>query len=274
MKKYLLLICLVISFFNIGKSSASDFDKNNPSFDCLSLVNNQYSSVEDKFNQKVKLQYYVFRNEKCATSPQKVTEILNSLSTTRTFFCELAKNDKDEGFNCYTAARDHNYPDAGIDAYFDVAREKLKIQKAQATNEKLKRAEDFKSRVEIDTVAKVLNYSDGCEDEGCGVNKFWYRKEKNSCIYEKATLSRNQEFEFKQLNLSRYDAKSITVQNQRERVTIPNLFGRDGSEVVDATYVMYDGKYIFRALDRDSERVKRGWNLIYSKFCKGNSREF
>lgn len=275
MKNYQIFISILTLCLYSNNILASDFDKNNPSFECLSLVNNQYSFEDYKFNQKVKLQYYVFKNANCATSPEKVTEILNILSTTRTFICEHAKNDKDEGFNCYTSVKDYNLPDPGIDAYFDVARKKLNLKKEEEKRDKNKRLADYKSRVDVDTVAKVLNYSDGCEDDGCGVDKFWYKKDKNSCIYEKATSSANKEdFEFKQLNLSRYDPKSITIQNQKERVTVPNFFGKDGSQVVDATYVMYDGKYIFRALDRDSERVKRGWTLIYSRFCKGNSREF
>jgi hypothetical protein len=38
--------------------------------------------------------------------------------------------------------------------------------------------------------------------------------------------------------------------------------------------VQYMGKTIFSKEDLDIERIRRGWQLIFSKYCKGTSKAF
>jgi hypothetical protein len=135
---------------------------------------------------------------------------------------------------------------------------------------------DFLSTVKIDTVAKVLNYTDGLEDEG-DYRGFWYVVDQKNCMYRKATSvfdynknSSNKVIEVetnsRELNLNAYDPRSLSVDSRR--LTFPT--GR----VEDQYEVRLDGKVVFSGKDRDPKRVSKGWSLIYSKYCTGKKKEF
>ncbi len=50
-----------------------------------------------------------------------------------------------------------------------------------------------------------------------------------------------------------------------------NLFGGYG----ERTMVQYEGKTVISTTSSvDTERLQRGWGLIYSKYCKGTEKPF
>ena len=93
---------------------------------------------------------------------------------------------------------------------------------------------EFKKSVTIDTVAKVLNYSDGAPDEGYEYS-FWYPIDSKKCLYAKAAnavgvksedgLSMTYEVNPKQniLDLNSIDKTSIRFAS--EKISYPSVLG-------------------------------------------------
>ena len=139
------------------------------------------------------------------------------------------------------------------------------------------------SKSKIDTVAQVLNYSDGCNDEGCGGYSSWVVRDSKSCIYDKVDLRDGSVI--KSLNLNQMDPKSIQVvtmdraSTEREEIKDPkNGFRVIGYNNIVTKYqtqdVQYMGKQLSSQQNLDINRLKRGWSLIYSKYCSGTRKAF
>jgi hypothetical protein len=130
---------------------------------------------------------------------------------------------------------------------------------------------DFRRTVQIDTVAQVLNYSDGLPDDGTP-SEFWYAFDAKRCIYRKAgirgtlgapTASTN----VNELKLKSFDRSSIKQSSQKLTYNSP-------PHVSTQVYIFADGREIFRTEGIDPERALKGWGVIYSKYCTGTVKEF
>jgi hypothetical protein len=116
----------------------------------------------------------------------------------------------------------------------------------------------------IDTVARILNYSYWGEEEGLHYDMTvatWYPIDKDNCVYSYATnnATKNNQFEPKHsiIELNKIDPREVRI-------------------MADGAYsmVFIDGKRRFKTARVDPERLQRGWDLIYSKYCTGIRKEF
>jgi len=142
--------------------------------------------------------------------------------------------------------------------------------------------EDFRKGVIVDTVAKVLNYTDGLADDN-NTGSFWYAYDAKNCIYRKAaykylkTLPEDKSPLFdvdentRELNLNYFDKSS--VQYNTMQLTYPSVLG-SAPRVTNQITVFADGREIFKTEGLDPKRISKGWALIYSKYCSGAKKEF
>jgi hypothetical protein len=141
-------------------------------------------------------------------------------------------------------------------------------RKAKLKAESQQRTEELTKNKEVDTVASVLNFSSGCPDEGCD-QVSWYQQEKGTCRYHQ--IDRSDGTVKKELDLNDFDPKSIKI--GVENRDISNLPSR--KVIREFTIISYDGRTLISTFGRlDTERILRGWSLIYSKHCKGKQRAF
>ena len=147
---------------------------------------------------------------------------------------------------------------------------------------KLSREMDQRKK-NIDVVSQVLNYSSGCSDDGCGTYSTWLARDVRNCIYDKVNLQDGSVLET--INLNEMDPKSIQVvtmnraSTNREEIHDPrNWTSIVGYNNVITKYqtqdVLYMGKELFSEKNLDINRLKRGWSLIYSKYCSGTKKAF
>lgn len=141
-----------------------------------------------------------------------------------------------------------------------------------------KSIEEFKKTVVVDTVARVLNYSDGLSDEGSKYST-WYAYDAKKCIYRKAEyenavkvsddvwridLNEN----VRELRLNSFGRGTIRYRSENLK------YGGFNPRQTTQVYIFADGSEIFRREGIDPERVSRGWSVIYSKYCSGAVKEF
>ena len=150
------------------------------------------------------------------------------------------------------------------------------------------KSEEFRKTVLIDTVAKVLNYTDGLPDEG-EKYRSWYAYDTKKCIYRKFSDERNSLFGFEdkskndsivnipvnvienEINLNSIDKNSLATKSLQ--IKYPSVLG-EAPRVTTQVYLYADGREIFRTEGIDRDRVNKGWALIYSKYCIGAKKEF
>jgi hypothetical protein len=147
---------------------------------------------------------------------------------------------------------------------------------AQVEEIHLRKLDDFRRQVVVDTVAKVLNYSDGLPDDG-GNTAFWYAHNAKACVYRKAgyqstsanlrTITFDVVENLRELSLNSFDRNSIKYQSYDFKY--PLDVGWTKKVVVFA-----DGREIFSTAGIQPDRVSKGWSLIYSKYCVGAKKEF
>lgn len=137
---------------------------------------------------------------------------------------------------------------------------------------------EVRKTVDIDTVAKVLNYSDGMPtDEGSNWG-YWYAYDAKNCIYHKATYKGGDGddkmlmdvTDTRELRLNDIDRSSIKYAFQ----TISHPSIGQAPRITQFVTVTGDGRVLFETDGLDPERVKKGWALIYSKYCRGRNKEF
>jgi hypothetical protein len=140
-----------------------------------------------------------------------------------------------------------------------------------------------KDSLKIDVVAQVLNYSSGCSDDNCGSFSTWSLSNKGKCVYENIKLSDGSVLVT--INLNDLDPRSIKfvtmnrASTEREEIRDPRNYQRIiGYNNIVNKYqtqdVQYMGKTLFSAGNLDVDRLKRGWTLIYSKYCSGTKKAF
>ena len=131
---------------------------------------------------------------------------------------------------------------------------------------------------------KVLNYSSGCPDDGCE-NLFWIADENNKCVYQRLDRIKNQFVQM--IDISKLDPKNIKIiERERSRTTTNPIseYSYTQRRSITTNYtstnrwntqdVDHSGVTIFSATQRDKDRLKRGWDLIFDKFCKGAKLDF
>ena len=147
----------------------------------------------------------------------------------------------------------------------------------------LRKMDEFRNKVKIDTVAQVLNYSDGFSDDLGDNYGFWYAYDAKNCIYRKAEyvrVSPSDDYKkivfdvnenARELNLNAINKNSIKYDDLT--LNYPAR-GVDGLKITHKITVYGGGRILFSTDKLDAERIKRGWSLIYSKYCSGDKKEF
>ena len=167
--------------------------------------------------------------------------------------------------------------------------------------------ESLKSR--IDVVAQVLNYSSGCKDDGCDTYS-WAVKDAKQCVYERVNFNAGNDTGYAQIQqlmqvaqaisspsfgvtgssgnlikLNELDPKSLKiatmdhVTTEQKEIHDPHKYSRivgynNVQHEFQTQEVQYMGKPIFSQQNLDVSRLKRGWALIYSKYCTGTKKAF
>jgi hypothetical protein len=130
----------------------------------------------------------------------------------------------------------------------------------------------------------VLNFTTFGQDEGFRDN-FWYKETPGTCRYKlnisDAKFSQgggklerlelflgvgNAMMQRKFIDLNELDPKNITIRYDYNET----LWGRSG-----ATLIEHVNDIIFFNLGKSNmDRLQRGWNLIYGKYCRGKQKPF
>ena len=177
---------------------------------------------------------------------------------------------------------------------------------AKETATQAQKAAALKADAASDVVAQVLNYSIWGNDEGSG-GSFWYKEQ--DCRYKlcdpKPTPTPNSTknaadvfvgiltalakgyLSPKEIDLNSLDPKSISVSQTLvdnthcwnvypDEYTSRNPYQRcEYQPPTTSTSVTYEGRELIKTIATvDPERIKRGWTLIYSDYCKGTSKPF
>jgi hypothetical protein len=111
-------------------------------------------------------------------------------------------------------------------------------------------------------VAQVLNYSAFGNDQGGGGALYYYALSK--CVYALHDDQRiwNPILAPKSLDLQKLDPRLITFES---------LYNGGAT----ATETRYDSRRLMLAVGQlNIERLKRGWTLIYTKYCSGEEKPF
>jgi hypothetical protein len=153
----------------------------------------------------------------------------------------------------------------------------------------------FRNRVNIDTVSKILNYTEGLEEGGTD-NSFWYAYDSKACIYRRAGFVEAQTTDFapesdKGFGLSNDSPsdrlvpinKTYTVFNPniRElrlnswapstvRIGYVNDVGTWWGPNIYFVQLIANGNLILQSTKpRDAERLKSAWDRVFTHFCPG-----
>jgi hypothetical protein len=145
-------------------------------------------------------------------------------------------------------------------------------QAAQTKNAELARRqqENTPKRDPNDVVAQVLNYTTYGNDEGTD-RAFWFKQNSGKCVYSLYSptvaeiLSGNDKLEaVRTIDLDQFDPRNITFRHEHVRSKM--WFGRNPQVFTITAHV---NQVIARARGKlDLQRLRRGWTLIYSKYCK------
>jgi hypothetical protein len=152
--------------------------------------------------------------------------------------------------------------------------------------------DQFRSSANLDTVSKILNYTEGLE-EGGSDNSFWYAYDAKACIYRKAGLEEhkieemvtqtNAIAEDSNFNQMKTETKTLIELNTNIRELKLNTWA---PSTVRVGYVqdigtwwgpnnyylqlIANGNLIMQSSKpRDVERTKAAWDMVFNRFCPG-----
>lgn len=152
----------------------------------------------------------------------------------------------------------------------------------------------YRNKASNDTVAKILNYTEGLDESGSD-SAFWYPHNAKECVYRKASLVEikvevppkdNSEDTPNSNNLKTYKTELVLDTNVREiklNTWTPST--------VKVGYVQHAGTYwgpnnyflhliangipmMESSKPRDLERTQAAWNLVFNRFCPGRKNNF
>jgi hypothetical protein len=117
----------------------------------------------------------------------------------------------------------------------------------------------FKNNALIDDVARTLNVSSGCDENGC-LDSFWYAENQDSCIYRKAGINnytftpRISEIRMRELN--------------PERIKIANEQIKLGTNSLTVTTVRFNKQTLFLSMNQlDLPNLNKRWEAIFTQSC-------
>lgn len=156
--------------------------------------------------------------------------------------------------------------------------------------------EVFRSKASSDTVAKILNYTEGLEESGAD-SSFWYPLNANECIYRKGSIVEVKVDPLIETNKDKEDLTSVALP-QTPKTDI--VFDANIREIklntwtpstVKVGYIQHAGtwwgpnNYFIQIMangipmmesskPRDIERTQAAWNLVFNRFCPGRKNNF
>jgi hypothetical protein len=156
--------------------------------------------------------------------------------------------------------------------------------------------EVFRAKASSDTVAKILNYTEGLEESG-GDSSFWYPVNANECIYRKGSIVEVKADQLIEINKDKEDLTSAALP-QTPKTEI--FFDANIREIklntwtpstVKVGYIQHAGtwwgpnNYFIQIMangipmmesskPRDIERTQAAWNLVFNRFCPGRKNNF
>jgi hypothetical protein len=152
----------------------------------------------------------------------------------------------------------------------------------------------YRNKASNDTVAKILNYTEGLDESGSD-SSFWYPHNLKECIYRKASIVEikvevpskdNNDESTDSSNLKTFKNELVLDTNVREiklNTWTPST--------VKVGYVQHAGTYwgpnnyflhliangipmMESSKPRDLERTQAAWNLVFNRFCPGRKNNF
>jgi hypothetical protein len=154
-----------------------------------------------------------------------------------------------------------------------------KAKKEAETKKSL--AELLQKRDPSDMVAQILNYAftgkeHGLEgDDGNFGGSYYYPQwvffiKESKCVYRRIVFTQHDELVRRQdviIDLGKYDPRLFTFKERQDR--------DDDGNWVTKYELLYDGKaWNSTVRPLSIERLRRGWPLIYSKYCTGSQAPF
>jgi hypothetical protein len=156
--------------------------------------------------------------------------------------------------------------------------------------------EVFRSKASLDTVAKILNYTEGLDESGSD-SSFWYPLNAKECVYRKGSIvevkvdlpidnKKDKDDYISASSPSTPKTEIIFDANIRE-IKLNNWT----PSTVRVGYVQHAGtwwgpnNYFIQIMangipmmesskPRDIERTQAAWNLVFNRFCPGRKNNF
>jgi hypothetical protein len=156
--------------------------------------------------------------------------------------------------------------------------------------------EVFRSKAASDTVAKILNYTEGLDESGAD-SSFWYPLNANECIYRKGSMVEvkvDQPIDNKKEKEDSISASSPSTP-KTEIIFDANIreikLNNWTPSTVKVGYIQHAGtwwgpnNYFIQIMangipmmesskPRDIERTQAAWNLVFNRFCPGRKNNF
>lgn len=152
----------------------------------------------------------------------------------------------------------------------------------------------FREKANNDTVAKILNYSEGIDESGTD-NAFWYPFNQKECIYRKGAL-----VEFLVEIPAVITKDSSNAPSAKSTFVKETTFNENMRELhlntwtpstVKVGYIQHAGTWwgpnnfylqimangipmLESILPRDLERTQAAWNLVFNRYCPGRKNNF
>jgi hypothetical protein len=152
----------------------------------------------------------------------------------------------------------------------------------------------YRDKVNNDTVAKILNYTEGLDESGSD-NAFWYPYDAAACVYRKAALVESQvEIPSEKVtsdSSNTPDKKIYRTEIVFDPVVREIKLNSWTPSTVKVGYVQHAGtwwgpnNYFIHVIangipmmesskPRDIERTQAAWNLVFNRFCPGRKNNF
>jgi hypothetical protein len=153
--------------------------------------------------------------------------------------------------------------------------------------------DQFRKTVKIDTVSKILNYTEGLDENGSD-NSFWYAYDSKACIYRKVGFIEvkldTPKIPDQSLSGDEVQLNQILAASKTQWVLNPNIrelkLNTWAPSTVRVGYVQHIGtwwgpnNYFIQVMangnlvlestkPRDIDRTKAAWDAVFNKFCPG-----
>jgi len=152
----------------------------------------------------------------------------------------------------------------------------------------------YRNKASNDTVAKILNYTEGLDESGSD-SSFWYPYNAKECVYRKASLvevkvevpSKDNNAESINLNILKTFKTELVLDTNVREIKLNTWT----PSTVKVGYVQHAGTYwgpnnyflhviangipmMESSKPRDLERTQAAWNLVFNRFCPGRKNNF